>query len=64
MKTLVAVDNWILGQILCPFYPFCWFQDHGPHHKAFGRDDGLVYVAGFKTREAADTWAAKEAITP
>ena len=44
--------------------PFCWFKNFGEHYKAQGRDDGLIYIGAFKTKEAAIDWAQKKGIIP
>ena len=62
MKALISCHPWTLYQVRCHIHPFCWYFDAGPDHKADFRDDGLIYRAGFKTREEAEAWAKKEGI--
>ena len=54
---LVSTGQHTLMQISCNVYPFCWYEQH---EHAEGRNDGLIYIGGFKTREQAETWAKKQ----
>lgn len=62
MKVVIAAHPWALYHLPCPYLPFCWYVDAGPGYRAAFRDDGLIYRAGFRTREAAEDWAKKEGI--
>lgn len=62
MKIIHAIENWTLRKVVCGLLPFCWFYDHGPGHKAFLREDGLVYRAGFATQGEAEAWAKEQGI--
>ena len=46
-----------------PLY-FCWFFDGGKTYRAHMRDDSMIYIAGFRTRDEAESWARKEGIIP
>lgn len=63
MRTLISTGDHVLGQVLGQL-PFCWYADHGPSYRAEGRNDGLVYIGGFSTREKAEEWAVREGIMP
>lgn len=60
MPLLLVVHPWELHRVKCHLLPFCWFFDAGVGFVAEGRDDGLIYRAGFRTREAAEEWAKRE----
>lgn len=64
MKTIIAVDGHVLADLGTRGHPlpFCWYADHGPAYKAQGGDEGLIYIGGFSTREAAEAWAVKQGI--
>lgn len=62
MALLLAVYPWELHREKCHLLPFCWYWDAGPGFIAKGRDDGLIYRAGFKTQEAAEEWAKRQGI--
>jgi hypothetical protein len=66
MKTLIAVRSHILAYTGSKGFPlpFHWYADHGPEYIAQGRQDGLIYIGGFSTREKAEEWAIKQGIMP
>ncbi len=41
--------------------PYQWFEQHDI---AQGRDDGMIYIGGFSTRERAEAWAVRRGIMP
>lgn len=58
-KILIAVDQYIMAQDGCHAIPFKWYEEHD---QAFMRDDGLIYIGGFRTKEKAEAWAKKNNI--
>lgn len=62
MALVLAVYPWELHREKCHLLPFCWYVDAGPGFRAAFRDDGLIYRAGFRTREAAEAWGRQEGI--
>jgi hypothetical protein len=59
MKIIIATGEHVLAKILCHALPWCWYEKHD---HALMRDDGLIYIGGFKTREKAEAWALKNNI--
>lgn len=64
MSVLIAVGEHSLVNTRDHALPFCWYEDHGPDYKAKSRNDGMIYIGGFATREKAEAWAVKQGIMP
>lgn len=63
MQTLIAHDPYFLVKENNPTLPFCWFKNFADHQAEF-RNDGMVYIAGFQTKELAELWAREQRILP
>lgn len=60
MKKILFVGSYVLAQV-SGMLPYCWFQDH-KGHRAFMRNDGLIYISGHTTKDKAIAWAKREKI--